>query len=223
MMDGDLQNDPADIPLLLMKMNEGYDVVSGWRADRHDKLSKKLFSRLANKLRNYLIRDPIHDSGCSLKAFKRECFDDIDLYGEMHRYIPALLGWKGFRIGEVKVRHYSRKFGKTKYGLKRVFRGFMDLINVWFWRKYSSRPLHVFGGLGIILMFVSGVFGMYLMYLRLFGKISLVNSSLPSLAILGMIIGVQFFISGLLADIAIKNYFGSNGRKTYSIQTIIER
>ena len=223
MMDGDLQNDPADIPLLLMKMNEGYDVVSGWRADRHDKLSKKLFSRLANKLRGYLIKDPIHDSGCSLKAFKRECFDDIDLYGEMHRYIPALLGWKGFRIGEVKVRHYSRKFGKTKYGLKRVFRGFIDLINVWFWRKYSSRPLHVFGGLGIILMFVSGVFGMYLMYLRLFGKISLVNSSLPSLAILGMIIGVQFFISGLLADIAIKNYFGSNGRKTYSIQTIIER
>jgi len=222
-MDGDLQNDPEDIPLLLEKMDEGFDVVSGWRANRKDTFGKRIFSKIANKLRGMLIKDPIHDSGCSLKAYKRECFDEIDLYGEMHRYIPALLNWKGFKISEVKVKHFKRKFGKTKYGLGRILKGFMDLINVWFWRKFSSRPLHIFGGLGIVLGILGGLFGLYLGYLRLTGRISLVNSSLPLLAILMVIIGVQLFVSGLLADIAVKSYYGHNGRKTYSIKEIVEK
>ena len=222
MMDGDLQNDPEDIPLLLRKMEEGYDVVSGWRANRKDSFGKKIFSKIANLLRSLLIKDPIHDSGCSLKAYKRECFDDLDLYGEMHRYIPSLLRWKGFKIGEVKVKHYKRKYGKTKYGFRRILRGFLDLINVWFWRKYSGRPLHIFGGLGIILIFISGVFGFYLGWLRIKGEISLVSSSLPSLAILGMIIGVQFFISGLLADISVKSYFRIKNGDRNNIREVIE-
>ena len=202
-------------------MKDGYDVVSGWREKRKDTISKRLFSKIANKLRGILIKDPIHDSGCSLKAYKRECFIDLDLFGEMHRYIPALLNWKGFRIGEVKVKHYARKFGKTKYNWKRVFKGFVDLINVWFWRKYSSRPLHIFGGVGIFLIGFGGLFGAWLLYLRLLGKISLISSSLPTVAILALIIGVQFFVSGLLADIMIKNYYQGN-RKTYSIEEIVE-
>src|SRR3989344_2604808 len=222
MMDGDLQNDPEDIPLLLYKMGEGYDVVSGWRANRKDIFSKRYFSKAANFLRGFLVKDPIHDSGCSLKAYKRECFDDLDLYGEMHRYIPSLLRWKGFKIGEVKVKHYKRKYGKTKYGFRRILRGFLDLINVWFWRKYSGRPLHIFGGLGIILIFISGVFGFYLGWLRIKGEISLVSSSLPSLAILGMIIGVQFFISGLLADISVKSYFRIKNGDRNNIREVIE-
>ena len=221
MMDGDLQNDPEDIPKLLYKMGEGYDVVSGWRANRKDTFSKRYFSKAANLLRGFLVKDPIHDSGCSLKAYKRECFDDLDLYGEMHRYIPALLRWKGFKIGEVKVHHYKRKFGKTKYGLNRVLKGFLDLINVWFWRKYSTRPLHVFGGVGVLLIGFGSLFGFYLIYLRLIGRISLVNSSLPLLAILCVIIGVQFFVSGLLADIAVKSYFRIKNGNT-KIKEVIE-
>src|SRR3989344_3010121 len=221
MMDGDLQNDPEDIPKLLYKMGEGYDVVSGWRANRKDSFSKRYFSKAANLLRGFLVKDPIHDSGCSLKAYKRECFDDLDLYGEMHRYIPALLRWKGFKIGEVKVHHYKRKFGKTKYGFNRVLKGFLDLINVWFWRKYSTRPLHVFGGVGVLLIGFGSLFGLYLIYLRLIGRISLVNSSLPLLAILCVIIGVQFFVSGLLADIAVKSYFRIKNGNT-KIKEVIE-
>lgn len=135
-MDGDLQNDPADIPLLLAKLDEGYDVVSGWRVKRQDSLSKKIFSRGANMLRTILIHDNIHDSGCSLKAFRRECFEDFDLFGEMHRFIPALLEIKGFRVAEVPVSHHPRVHGVTKYNWKRSVKGFVDMLAVWFWRKY---------------------------------------------------------------------------------------
>lgn len=136
-MDGDLQNDPNDIPKLLNKMEEGFDVVSGWRKNRKDSFSKKFASRGANWLRGILIKDGINDSGCSLKAYKKECFDNLDLYGEMHRFIPATLKIKGFRIGEVVVNHRPRIAGKTKYNFKRVLKGFLDMLSVWFWRKFS--------------------------------------------------------------------------------------
>ncbi len=220
-MDGDLQNDPADIPKLISAM-DGYDMISGWRYDRHDKLSKKLISKIANRIRRRLIHDPIHDSGCSLKAYKRECLEDIDLYGDMHRYIPALLGWKGFRIGEVKVSHHPRKYGKTKYNYSRLLKGFLDLLNILFWRKYSNRPLHLFGGVGLLMSFVGFLVLGYLVFLRLLGRISLVNSTLPLLSVLLIIIGIQFFISGLLADISIKNYY-SNGRRSYSIEKVVKK
>ena len=222
-LDGDLQNDPKDIPKLLEKLDKGYDVVSGWRKNRNDKFSKKFFSFVANRLRRVLINERIHDSGCSLKAYKKECFNDIDLYGEMHRYIPALLGWKGFRIAEVEVNHRYRKYGKTKYGVSRVLKGFLDLLNILFWRKFSNRPLHLFGGFGLLMSFVGGLFLSVLVVLRLFGKISLGQSQLPLLAVLLIVLGVQFFVSGLLADIAVKNYQNTRNNKSSNIERIIEK
>ena len=221
-LDGDLQNDPSDIPKLLDKLNEGYDVVSGWRYNRQDSFGKKTFSKIANSFRQLLVKDPIHDSGCSLRAYKKECFSDLQLHGEMHRYIPAILAWKGFKLSEVKVNHLPRKFGKTKYNMWRVLKGFMDLINVWFWRKYSNRPLHIFGGFGIILSLLGFILGLSLIVARQFYGLSLGQSQLPLLAVLMVVIGVQFFISGLMADISIKNYY-SNGRRTYSIEKIVEK
>ena len=221
-LDGDLQNDPSDIPKLLDKLNEGYDVVSGWRYNRQDSFGKKAFSKIANSFRQLLVKDPIHDSGCSLRAYKKECFSDLQLHGEMHRYIPAILAWKGFKLDEVKVNHLPRKYGKTKYNMWRVLKGFMDLINVWFWRKYSNRPLHIFGGFGIILSLLGFILGLSLIVARQFYGMSLGQSQLPLLAVLIVVIGVQFFISGLMADISIKNYY-SNGRRTYSIEKIVEK
>ena len=221
-LDGDLQNDPSDIPKLLDKLNEGYDVVSGWRYNRQDSFGKKTFSKIANSFRQLLVKDPIHDSGCSLRAYKKECFSDLQLHGEMHRYIPAILAWKGFKLDEVKVNHLPRKYGKTKYNMWRVTKGFMDLINVWFWRKYSNRPLHIFGGFGIILSLLGFILGLSLIVARQFYGLSLGQSQLPLLAVLMVVIGVQFFISGLMADISIKNYY-SNGRRTYSIEKIVEK
>ena len=155
-LDGDLQNDPKDIPLLLAKINEGYDVVSGWRHERKDPLSKKIFSRAADLLRKILLDDNIHDSGCSLKAYRRECFDHLDLFGEMHRFIPALLELEGYRVAEVKVSHHPRVYGTTKYNWKRAIKGLTDMIAIWFWRKYASRPVPFFGGTGLFLFFFVG-------------------------------------------------------------------
>jgi len=222
-MDGDLQNDPSDIPKLIEKLNEGYDAVSGWRYNRKDSFSKVLFSKFANSFRQLLIKDPVHDSGCSLRAYKKECLSEIELYGEMHRYIPAILNWKGFKLSEIKVNHFPRKNGKTKYNMWRIHKGFMDLMNVWFWRKYSSRPLHIFGGSGLFLTLLGFILGVTLLIARQIYGYSLGQSQLPLLAVLMVVIGVQFFISGLLADISIKNYYGHNGRKTYSIEKILEK
>ncbi|VVB53035.1 Glycosyltransferase AglJ [uncultured archaeon] len=222
-LDGDLQNDPADIPKLIAKLEEGYDVVSGWRKHRKDPLQKRIFSKFANRIRNLLIKEQVHDSGCSLKAYRKECFDDIDLYGEMHRYIPSLLAWKGFKIGEVEVTHHPRIKGKTKYGLYRLPKGFLDLINIWFWRKYSTRPLHIFGGLGIISILMGTALGMYLLFVKTVFHESLTSKITPLIAVLLVIVGVQFFISGLLADISAKNYYLHEQKNPYSIKEIIEK
>ncbi len=206
-MDADLQNDPRDIPRLLEKLNQGYDVVSGWRYRRSDPLGKKIASKLANALRKSLTGERIHDSGCSLKAYRKECFENMNLYGEMHRFIPALLLWRGFHIGEIKVYHHPRRFGRTKYGLSRLMRGFFDLLIVKFWMQYSARPIHLFGGIGV-LSFAFGVFcGILSIYLKIFQGQDLSETFLPVVAVLSIILGVQFFISGILADIAIKSYF----------------
>ena len=221
-MDGDLQNDPADIPKLLKKLDEGYDVVCGWRANRKDKAEKKIFSRIANMIRNLMITDPLHDSGCSLRAYRKECFEDLDLMGEMHRFIPSLLSWKGFKIAEVKVNHFPRKYGKTNYGFNRLMRGSLDLFTVVFWRKYSSRPLHLFGGIGVFLVTLGMLMGTGLLIARQIFGYALGQSQLPLLAVLLVVIGIQFFISGLMADISIRNYY-KNGKKVYSIKSIVER
>ena len=221
-MDGDLQNDPADIGKLLEKMDEGYDVVSGWRKYRKDKFLKKLNSRIANLLRKFLIDDGIHDSGCSLKAYKRECFDDLDLFGEMHRFIPANLKVQGFTVTEIPVSHHPRKHGVTKYNWKRGVKGIVDMIYVWFWKKYANRPLHLFGagglfifGLGFILTFVLAV-------AKFAYGVSMSDKNWPLVAVFLLLTGIQLFIFGLLADIATKNYYKAHGGMNYKIKEIIE-
>ena len=220
-MDADFQNDPKDIPKLLEKLNEGFDCVSGWRQKRKDPLEKRIFSKIASKMRRKFIDAKTHDYGCALKAFKRDCLKDLELYGEMHRYIPPLLRWKGHRIEEVEVNHRERRNGKTKYNWQRLGKGFIDMINVWFWQKYSNRPLHIFGGLGLVLFSLGFIGLLYSFYQKLFFGMDLTRDFLPVGSFLTVIIGVNFFVSGLLADIALKNYYSGMGRKTYTIEEVV--
>lgn len=222
-MDGDLQNDPVDIPVLLNKLNnEDYDVVCGWRADRKDTFSKKIISKFANLVRRNITSEFIHDSGCTFRVYKNECVKSLELYGETHRYIPAMLLWKGYKIGEVKVKHHSRKYGITKYNWRRVVKGFLDLVVISFWQKYSVRPIHVFGGLGFVLSLSGILLGSYMGIERLFFGVGLSDRPLFLLAILMVIIGVQFIVSGILADIMIKVYYGQDGMKNYLVEQIIQ-
>lgn len=222
-LDGDLQNDPADIPLLLEKMAEGYDVVSGWRHKRQDPWSKKIPSRIANLLRKVLIHDNIHDSGCSLKAYKRECFTDVDLFGEMHRFIPAILELEGYRVGEVKVTHHPRIHGVTKYNWKRGFKGFVDMVSIWFWRKYSHRPLHLFGAAGVVLSGLGVTILCWMLVEKLYFGSSLSERIWPLVGIFFTLVGVQLFISGLLADISVRNYYQTRNRMNYNIREVREQ
>ncbi len=221
-MDGDLQNNPQDIKLLLAKIKEGFDVVSGWRFKRKDPFMKKLSSRMAYLLRKILLEDNIHDSGCSLKAYKRECFQNVDLFGEMHRFIPAILQFDGYKVGEVKVSHAPRLHGKTKYNWKRGLKGIVDMISVWFWRKYANRPLHLFGGSGIVLSLLGGIILIWMLVEKIFMGASLAEKIWPLLGVFFILIGIQLFIFGLLADILIKNYYKEHGRMNYAIKEIQE-
>ncbi|MCK5510081.1 glycosyltransferase family 2 protein [Candidatus Parcubacteria bacterium] len=221
-MDGDGQNDPEDIPKLIEKLKlDGMDVLSGWRKNRKDHFLKKFSSKCAAVLRRILINDGIHDSGCSLKIYKRECFKRVDLYGEMHRFIPAILKIKGFKIGEVEISHNPRITGKTKYNWKRGVKGILDIFAVWFWKKYSNRPLHFFGGLGILLMLVSVISGAWAIYKKIFSNIDLSDTSLTILSMGGFFMGILFFIFGLLADILSKIYYSSSKDMPYNIKDII--
>jgi glycosyltransferase involved in cell wall biosynthesis len=221
-MDADMQNDPHDIPKLLDELAKGYDVVCGWRWNRRDPLHKKVFSKFANRLRSLLTDEAVHDSGCSLKAYRRECLEDLELYGEMHRYIPALLSWKGYRVGEAKTNHRPRVKGKTKYNWRRLAKGFLDLILVTFWQKYSARPIHVFGGLGLILGIAGIALGAYLSIERLFYHHSLADRPMLLLAVLMVVVGIQFVVSGVMADIMVKVYFGQKERKHYLVERWLE-
>ena len=221
-MDGDLQNDPKDIKLLLEKMDEGFDVVSGWRWQRKDDFMKKLSSRLANLLRKVLVEDNIHDSGCSLKAYKRECFHDVDLFGEMHRFMPAILQFDGYKVGEVKVNHFPRVHGTTKYNWKRGIKGIVDMISIWFWRKYSNRPVHLFGGGGMFCMFAGFAVLIWMAVEKIFFNASLSEKIWPLIGAFLIMVGIQLFIFGLLADILLKNYYKTRGTMNYSIREVIE-
>lgn len=222
-MDGDLQNDPNDIKLLLEKMNEGFDVVSGWRWQRKDDFMKKLSSRMANLLRKILVEDNIHDSGCSLKAYKRECFHDVDLFGEMHRFMPAILQFDGYKVGEVKVNHFPRIHGKTKYNWKRGIKGIVDMVSIWFWRKYSNRPVHLFGGGGMLCLFAGFAILAWMAIEKIFLGASLSEKIWPLIGVFMIMVGIQLFIFGLLADILLKNYYKNRGTMNYSIKEIINQ
>jgi glycosyltransferase involved in cell wall biosynthesis len=218
-MDGDLQNDPADIPMMLDYMiRNHYDVVSGWRKNRKDTFMKRFVSRGANLLRYLLVHDGIHDSGCSLKIYRQECFKGINLYGEQHRFIPAILKIKGFTIGEVVVNHRARTSGSTKYNWKRTFKGFVDMISVWFWSKYATRPLHLLGGLGMLFMACGFGCGIWSCVLFAMGRKMHNNIFPPLLTVFFVTIGVLLFVFGLMSEILIKIYFGVHVESSYNIK-----
>jgi glycosyltransferase involved in cell wall biosynthesis len=221
-LDADLQNDPQDIPDMIMKLNDqDLDVVCGWRYQRRDKLHKKIMSRFANGLRRRLTGETIHDSGCTLRVYRKESVRDLDLYGEMHRYIPALLTWRGFRVGEHKVVHHERYRGQTKYNWRRLTRGFFDLMVVAFWQRYSFRPVHIFGILGFILAAVGGVIVAYLILEKFIFGAQLADRPLFISSILMAIMGVQFITTGILADIMVKIYYGQKERKNYLVENVV--
>ncbi len=217
-LDGDGQNDPKEIPALVAALDSGLDAVCGWRHKRKDTFAKRFTSRGAALLRRFLVDDGIHDAGCTLRAYRRECFEDLELYGEMHRMIPALLKWRGFRIGELKVNHRPRTAGKTKYSFMRIPKGLMDMIYVWFWRKYSFRPLHIFGGLGLIFMSAGSLLLALMAYLKLVHGYRLSDKIWPLAGFFAVLVGMQFFITGLLAA----NIVDSAGKRKYHIAQSIE-
>lgn len=222
-MDGDGQNDPADIPNLILHLqSNNLDVVSGWRKNRKDTFLKRFISRGANALRYLLIHDGIHDSGCSLKIYKKECFDGVNLYGEQHRFIPAILKIKGFQVGEIIVNHRPRVGGKTKYNWKRTIKGFLDMISVWFWNKYATRPLHLLGAFGVLFLSIGGGCGIWSICLFVKGAEMSDNIVPPILTVFFVIIGIMMIIFGLMSEILVKIYFGVHADSSYSIKCIEE-
>ena len=217
-LDGDLQNDPADIPMLLAKLRQGYDLVSGWRHQRQDAaLQRKLPSRIANRLIGRVTGVKLHDYGCSLKAYRREVLSDMRLYGELHRFLPALAFIEGARITEVKVNHRARQFGSSKYGIDRTFRVLMDLLTVWFMKRFLTRTMYVFGFGGLIAMFGSLVASTYLLAVKLMGG-DIGNRPLLTLAVVLGLAGIQLFCFGLLGELLIRTYHESQGRPIYRIR-----
>lgn len=221
-MDGDGQNDPADIPKLIAYLEEhDLDVVSGWRLHRKDSFLKRFTSRGANLLRHILIHDGIHDSGCTLKVYKRVCFQNVSLYGEMHRFIPAILKIKGFKIGEIPVNHRPRTRGVTKYNWRRTIKGFLDMIGVWFWNKFAMRPLHLLGGSGLMLVFFAFLAGLKTIHEYFKGQ-SLSDTLWPLITIFFAITGFLMIIAGLLADMLAKIYYERTSDTPYSVKEVVE-
>ena len=220
-LDGDLQNDPADIPMLLAKLREGYDLVSGWRHQRQDAaLQRKLPSRIANRLIGRVTGVKLHDYGCSLKAYRREVLTDMRLYGELHRFLPALAFIEGARITEVKVNHRARQYGSSKYGIDRTFRVLMDLLTVWFMKRFLTRPMYVFGFGGLIAMLGSLLASTYLLAVKLMGG-DIGNRPLLTLAVVLGLAGIQLFCFGLLGELLIRTYHESQGRPIYRIRATL--
>jgi glycosyltransferase involved in cell wall biosynthesis len=223
-LDGDLQNDPEDIPKLLQKLSEGYDIVNGWRFDRKDSFfSRRLPSIIANKIISYSTNVKLHDYGCTLKAFRKEITQNIKLYGEMHRFIPAIASGMGSSVAEVKVNHRARKFGKSKYGISRTIRVVLDLITVKFLLSYATRPLQIFGLLGFSCGIIGFCMAIYLTIQRQFYGISLANRPALLLAILLIFMGLQFVTLGLLAELQSRTYHEAQNKPIYSIRNILRK
>ncbi len=222
-LDADLQNDPADIGLLLDKIEAGYDVVSGWRVQRQDAaLSRRLPSVIANALISRVTGVALHDYGCSLKAYRREVLQNVRLYGELHRFIPAIASWMGTAVAEIPVSHRPRQFGRSKYNLSRTLRVILDLITVRFLLGYATRPLHVFGGIGLTLGAVGTLIGIYLTYLKLILGQSIGSRPLLLLAVLLVVLGVQMLSIGLLGEMTMRTYYEAQNKPIYAIREILE-
>lgn len=217
-MDADLQNDPADIPRLLEKLEEGYDVVSGWRRHRQEPLLTRRFpSMVANRLISFLTGVRLHDYGCTLKAYRREVMENVRLYGEMHRFIPAYASWVGAKITEIEVRDHPRRYGSSKYGLSRTFSVILDLITLIFLQRYSTKPIRLFGGGGLLLLLLGGLVSLFVIWRRVFLGGEWMSPMILIAFFLG-IMGVMFVLMGLIAEIIIRTYHESQGKPIYVIR-----
>jgi glycosyltransferase involved in cell wall biosynthesis len=222
MIDADLQNDPTDIPRLLAKLDEGYDVVSGWRKDRKDaQIRRNWISRVANKLISRVSGVRLNDYGCTLKAYRRSVVSGIRLYGEMHRFIPIYAQWQGARITELSVAHHAREFGKSKYGLERVFKVVLDLLVVVFLRRFFAKPIYLFGGCGIAAIILSFLTIGLAIGLRLFFHVSLILTPLPLLSALLFLVGMMSILLGLVAEMMVRTYYESQGARAYLVRELI--
>jgi len=221
-MDADLQNDPADIGRLLQKLDEGYDVVSGWRKNRQDRLiTRKIPSMFANRIISWIGGVPLHDYGCSLKAYRRESLVDVNLYGEMHRFIPIYASWAGARVAEIPVEHHARTMGKSKYGLSRTVKVVFDLMTIKFMASYQTKPLYVFGWVGLLTMvasFLCAVLAFLMKYASWPKHADFVQTPLPVLAMVMLVLGIQFFLMGLLAEMQVRTYHESQSKAIYAIR-----
>jgi dolichol-phosphate mannosyltransferase len=221
-IDADLQNDPADIPILLTKLDEGYDVVSGWRKDRKDDAIRRNFvSRIANVIISWISGVQLKDYGCTLKVYRRDVLTDVRLYGEMHRFIPIYASWMGARTTEVPVRHHARRFGSSKYGLNRIAKVLLDLMVIKFLDRNFVKPIYVFGGFGLVTLLCSFVFGTIMLYLKIFEGISMILTPLPLLTALTFLVGFMSVLMGLLAEMLVRTYFESQGRAAYHVRELI--
>jgi dolichol-phosphate mannosyltransferase len=221
-MDGDLQNDPDDIPLLLEELDNGYDVVSGWRKERRDQsLKRTLPSRIANWLISRVSGVHLHDYGCTLKAYRREVIQGVRLYGEMHRFIPIYAFWQGARVSEVVVRHHSRIHGKSKYGLERIIKVLLDLLVVKFLESHLTKPIYVFGGIGVLFVLLAFFVVGMMVIRKLVWDVSMISTPLPVLAAMAFVTGVLNLLMGIMAEILVRIYFESLGQKTYRVRSSI--
>lgn len=217
-MDGDLQNDPTDIPKLLAKLDEGYDVVSGWRKDRKDNpIKRNLPSRMANALISFISGVRLHDYGCSLKAYRRDIIKGVKLYGEMHRFIPIHAAWQGARVTEVSVTHHPRIHGASKYGIERTLKVILDLMTVKFLDKYAQKPMYLFGGFGLGSIALSMLFFVFMLYCKLFLNKSFIETPLPLAVVMFMLIGIIAVFMGLIAEILMRTYHESQDKPTYIV------
>jgi glycosyltransferase involved in cell wall biosynthesis len=224
LMDADMQNDPADIPRMLEKIEEGYDVVSGWRKNRQDTfITRTLPSRIANWLISVVTGVYLHDYGCTLKAYRREALTGFRLYGEMHRFIPAYANTVGAKMIELPVNHYPRKFGKTKYGLNRTIKVILDLFTVKFLISYANKPIYLFGGTGGVFMAISTAMLAFLFIRKLLFRTSVVQSSLFQIGIMMMILGVQSILMGLIAELLVRTYHESQQKPTYTVRKVLSK
>jgi glycosyltransferase involved in cell wall biosynthesis len=216
-MDGDLQNDPKDIPRLLAKLDEGYDVVSGWRVNRQDSFGRRLPSVIANRLISWISGVRLHDYGCSLKAYRHRVLEDVRLYGEMHRFVPIYASWQGARVTEMPVDHHPRIHGKSSYGIERTIKVVLDLIVVKFLASYSTKPIYVFGGFGLVALLLSLLTFIVMVYLRLANIADFVQTPLPLVVVMLFLVGCLSILLGLVAELTVRTYYESQGKRTYSI------
>jgi glycosyltransferase involved in cell wall biosynthesis len=223
LLDADLQNDPADIPLLLDELDKGYDVVSGWRKNRKDNLLvRTLPSRIGNFLISKVTGVHLHDYGCTLKAYRRDTLDRIHLYGEMHRFIPVYADKVGAKITEIEVNHHPRKHGKTNYGLDRIFKVILDLFTIQFLMRYADKPIYLFGGMGLGLMVISTGVLLFLMIRRIVAAVSVLGSPFFQISVMLFVLGAQAILLGLIAELLMRTYHEAQNKRTYEIKEIIE-